>query len=74
MPIREEAEAKTITKVDWSKLSDRAAWTVVNVEMPILFARKTYATVAADQGITVGRIRRLRQELQEELAAVTTRD
>jgi hypothetical protein len=65
---KDASAGNTITtgSADWSRLSDRAAWTVAHIEMPV-FAGWSYADIAAAHGITKKHITALRAELREEL-------
>jgi hypothetical protein len=63
------SERFTITpEIDWSRLSDRGAWILVAIEMPISLGGRSYADVAAAVGFDRTRIGALRRELREELA------
>jgi hypothetical protein len=56
--------------VDWDALSDRGAWILVKVEVPVSIPRVRVADVAERLGVKKAQVAALRQELRDELAGL----
>jgi hypothetical protein len=61
-----ESTASGELLVDWAGLSDMGAWTLANIEMPLLLDPRSYRDLGLP--ISTGEIGRRRQALRAELA------
>ena len=60
--------------VPWSDLSDRSAWILTNVEVPIVFERRRYRDLAASLGVRRDDIGQMRKELRAEVEGLSRID
>ena len=68
--------ASSGTFVAWADLSDRGAWTLTNIEVPITFGspQPSYAELGEVLGMDRKQVASLRHELRAEVARLAERN